>query len=204
MPETQPPTNPPSDLLRSMSSGPDAISVAAEIRTNASLDFNPAAAPGYLALAAGFGALVITTVDTSWTNAQQIQQWLIAPPPAGIPGANQESALKDFYASLESGAPPAPFATYVGTYLEEGVSHASYTIVVGLYSPVSVDDYQAAWVAKLTALQANPATAAWGAALLTFFKLTLNQPTTVEKFVALASNVGSLASPGNSVVRLLL
>jgi hypothetical protein len=75
------------------------------------------------------------------------------------------------------------------------VSHASYTMVVGTKRPVTRDAYRAAWLGAVAALRpgAPPAPAlSWYADVVEFLKLMLGQPSSDEKFLQLAGNVGDL------------
>jgi hypothetical protein len=192
------PTLPPSALLRAAAAPPQAATVQAEVRTDASLPFDPDEAPDYLVIEdAKFGALVLWRVELSWADAQDVQLWLIGAPgpgslvPATAP-ANEntrENALSLFVENLNG--PAGTFAEYVGTYLESEVSHASYTVMVGIRTPISRQDYQAAW---LNAIAALPAAAApsWRADLVDFLRMILGRETSEEKFLQLASNIGDL------------
>jgi len=192
---------PPADLL-GPSSTPEVRTLIAEVRSDASLDFDPKAAPAALLLNnVAFGALVQWRVDVSWSQAQQIQQWLIGAP-AGAVAPNRQVALKDFFENLQAGAPPGPFLEYVGTYLTANISHASYTLIVGMRVPIRQDVYQAAFQSGLTALLGGPP--GWPGELVSFLKMMLNQPTSREEFLTLASNIGNLATNGPPLIKTLI
>ncbi len=71
---------PPASLL-DPSTTPEVRTLLAEVRSDASLPFDPAAAPNYLSLNnVAFGALIVWRVDVSWLQAQAIQIWLNATP----------------------------------------------------------------------------------------------------------------------------
>jgi hypothetical protein len=198
-------TPPPAALLHPGAPTPEALTIAAEVRSNATIWFDPQAAPGYLSLSqAGFGALLIARLDASWQHAQQIQQWLIGKPPAGVPGTNREAALKDVIESLETGTPPAPFVEYVGLYLAGDAAHARYSLVLGMNSPVKREDYQDAWKKKLAALSGNASTKPWNDEIVQFMKLFFGQDTSQEEFVMLASTVGDLTDPKHFIISLLI
>ena len=189
-------TQPPSALLRSPSTAPDARTVLAEVRSDASIPFDPAAAPNFLRMAnVAFGALVVWRADVSWVQAQEIQLWLVGSPAGGIAGTREE-ALMDFFESLQTGTPPEDFLEYVGTYLTAGLSHASYALVLGMRTPVQRNDYQTAFVKGLDALLASIGPGGWYAEMVQFLKLMLGQPSSREDFLALANNIGDLT--GNS------
>jgi hypothetical protein len=197
-------TPPHISLLRAASGAPAAQTVHAEVRTDASVPFDPSDAPDYLDIVnARFGALVFWRVDVSWAIAQQIQLWLIGPPgpgslvPVGAPADQntRENALALLIANLQGGGPPpAPFAQYIGTHLTTDVSHGSYTMVVGITNPITRDDYQNAWVGAIAALRPPPPAPAlsWHADVVQFLKFMLGQPSSQEEFIQLASNVGDL------------
>jgi hypothetical protein len=116
---------PPTALFGSDIGMPEARTLLAEVRTDASLPFVPNAAPAYLLLAnIAFGALIQWRVDVSWSQAQQIQLWLTGAPAGGL-FPTREQALKDFIENLLAGTPPAQFLDYVGTYVETGLSRAA-------------------------------------------------------------------------------
>jgi hypothetical protein len=184
---------PPASLLHAGAAAPQAKTLVAELRTDASIDFDPQAAPAFLEFVrAIFGALVIWRVDLSWTDAQKVQLWLTGAP-AGGASATREEALKDFFENLPD-ANGNLFLDYLGTYLTTGVSHASYTMVIGMRKPVPRDDYKQAFVTELNRLSANPGVAAWYAELASFMKLIFNQPSSNEQFLTLASTEGDLAA----------
>jgi hypothetical protein len=185
-------TPPPAPLLSSETAAPQAKTLVAELRTDASLDFDPQAAPQYLNIVnARFGALVAWRVDLSWSDAQLVQLWLTGAP-AGGAFSTREEALKDFFETL-----PDPngnvFLEYLGTYLATGLSHASYTMIVGMRSPVPREDYKKAFTDALNALRQAIGPSGWYAELVNFMKIMLNQPTSREEFLTLASNEGDLA-----------
>src|SRR4051812_21300623 len=89
---------PPAHLLRRQAP-PDAQTVVSELRTDASLDFDPSAAPAALMVNDSFGALIQWRVDLSWNQAQEVQLWLNGAP-AGAAFATREEALKDFFENM--------------------------------------------------------------------------------------------------------
>jgi hypothetical protein len=184
---------PPASLLQSPTT-PDVHTLLAEVRSDASIPFQPGPAPNYLTIPnVGFGALIVWRVDVSWLQAQEIQKWLIAAPtglPPFIPPTpnTRDRALEGFFESLQVGATNP--IRYVGTYLLAGGSHASYTLVLGMRAPVKREDYQAAFTDALNVIQASFPT--WFAELMQFVKLMLGQPSSREEFVSLAVNVGDL------------
>jgi hypothetical protein len=192
---------PPARLLHDGRATPDARAVLAEVRSDASLPFDPNAAPGYLRIVdSSFGALVTWRVDLSWSDAQQVQLWLIGAP-AGGAFPTREEALGDFFETLVIGAPPQPYIEYIGTYLTTGISHASYTVLLGMRVPVLRDEYQTSFVNALNALLAAGGPAGWYAELVEFLRLILNQPSSREEFLTLASNIGDLAQTVAGVPR---
>ena len=58
-----------------------------------------------------------------------------------------------------------------GTFLETGISHASYTLVIGIRSPVSRASSSEIFIAALNAL-----TPAWRAEVIDLIKLFCNHP----------------------------
>ena len=183
-------------LLRATAATPNAQTVHAEVRTDASIPFDPAAAPAYLHVSFQYGAFVLWRVDVSWAEAQKIQLWLAGPAGPGslaAAGASREEALQLLVANLQKPGAGA-FADYIGTYLATGVSHASYTMVVGIKDPIPRDDYQTAWLGAIAALPppGPPPALSWRADIVEFLKLMLSQPTSQEEFIQLASNVGDL------------
>jgi hypothetical protein len=130
-------------------------------------------------------------VDVSWSQAQEIQLWLIGAPAGGW-GAfpNREAALRDFFENLQSGTPPAQFLEYDGTFLTTDLSHARYTMVLGMKVPTKREAYQDAFNKALDDLLAGAASASWAAELISFLKMMLNQPSSREDFLTLAVNVG--------------
>lgn len=179
---------PPPSLLDPAAASPRAQTLVSELRTDASLDFDPKAAPGSLKIiASGFGAMILWTVDLSWSDAQKVQIWLSSP--AAGTAALRQDQFKLFIDNLT--APNGDdFLTYVGTYVESGVSHASYTVVLGMKSPMPLSDYKVAFLQALS--KANPP--AWHAQILEFLKLILNQPTSREQYLLLASAEDSFAN----------
>ena len=197
MPESRSPVLPPSpDLLRRAGGeAPAARTVVAEVRSEATIWFDPKAAPGYLRITAGgFGSLLLVRLDASWEHAKRIQDWLVAKPPAGMAEGNQEEALKNVFETLETGAPPATFIEYVGTYLAGDLARARFSLVLGFRGPVSREQYQKAWADKLQGLKATAP--AWHAALIDFLRLYTGQATSTEEFLMLTSTAGDLKDPG--------
>jgi hypothetical protein len=99
---------PPAALLGSGAAAPEARTVISEVRSDAAVPFDPSALPHLLER----GALIQWQVDASWSQAQEIQLWLIGAPAGGWGGGafpNREAALRDFFENLQSGTPPAPF-----------------------------------------------------------------------------------------------
>jgi hypothetical protein len=198
---------PPADLLYG---APRTTELRAEVRSDASIQFDPAAAPPYLRLPdEGFGALFTWSVALSWTEAEAVQAWLVAPHPISA-GQNQEQGLADLFNKLQvvttAGGTPHAFLTYVGTYLVAEESSANYRMVVGMRVPVKRAVYQDALLDRLRKLKANPATAGWYAALMQFLHLMLNPASTREEFMLLGSNIGSLKAnaPSHPMISLLL
>jgi hypothetical protein len=190
--------------LRSATATPEVRTLIAEVRSDASLPFDPQAAPRFLLLPnVAFGALIHWRVDVSWSQAQQIQLWLTGAPAGGLFPTRQE-ALKDFFENLQTGTPPQQFLDYVGTYLEAGASHASYTLVLGMRVPVPRDVYQSTFHAALTGLVAVAGPVGWPAELISFLKMMLNQPSSREDFLTLASTVGDLAVNGPPLIKTLI
>lgn len=184
---------PPASLLQG---APRTRELRAEVRSDASIQFDPSAAPAFLHLPTeGFGALFTWSVSVSWPEAENIQAWLIAPHPLSA-DQTQEQGLADVFGKLQvtstPGGTPHAFLNYVGTYLVSGDSSAKYRMVVGMRVPVKREDYQAALINRLAKLKENPATADWYASLVKFFQMMLNPPTAREEFLLLGSNVGSL------------
>jgi hypothetical protein len=172
-------TPPPAPLLSSDTAPPEARTVIAEVRTDASIPFDPQAAPGFLVIPnVGFGALIQWRVDVSWSQAQEIQLWL-------------------------TGA-PAQFLDYVGTFLATGLSHASYTLVLGMRVPIPRDAYQTSFNNALNGLLGVAGLAGWPAELISFLKMMLNQPSSREEFLNLASNVGDLTVGGSPLIQKLI
>lgn len=186
---------PPPDLLRAATAAmPAAQTVVAEVRSQATIWFDPKAAPSYLTIRTqGFGSLMLARLDASWEHAKRIQDWLAAPPPTGMPESNQEEALKNFFETFETGAPPSTFVEYIGTYLSGDQARARFSMVLGFRQPVSRDEYQAAWVDKLRGVKA--AFEPWHAALLEFLHLYSGQATSTEEFLMLASTTADLKDP---------
>jgi hypothetical protein len=200
---------PPAVLLSSDSATPEARTLIAEVRTNATLPFDPKVAPTFLFLPnVGFCALILWRVDVSWSQAQQIQLWLTGAPgaPAGALFPTREEALKDFLEGLQAGTPPAPFLKYVGTYLETGLSHARYTLVLGMQTPIGQDLLLSTVRDGIADVEASARTVggAWQTELIAFFKMIFNQPSTYKELLTLAANVGDLAKSGPPVIRMLV
>lgn len=195
-------TPPSSALLGRDSAAPQAHTLIAEVRSDASLSFDPLAAPAFLVLpGVAFGALIQWRVDVSWSQAQQIQLWLTGAPAGGLFPSRQE-ALKFFFENLQAGTPSAQFLDYVGTYLTTGLSHASYTLVLGMRTPIPRDVYQATFQSALTTLLSGPA--GWPGEFVSFLKMMLNQPSSREEFLVLATNVGDLTVNGPPLIQTLI
>jgi hypothetical protein len=191
---------PPSALLNEHAP-PNARTIVAEVRSDASLPFDPQAAPAELLLNnVAFGAIIQWRVDVSWSQAQAIQSWLNGR--AAGRGTNREQALKNFLENLRVGPPPGTFLEYVGTYLTTGISNARYTVLLGMRSPVGRDAYRSAFQTGLATLQAGPP--GWPDELVSFLKMILNEPTSHEEFLTLASNMGDLSTNGPPLVQALL
>jgi hypothetical protein len=173
---------------------PEVQTIIAEVRSDASLPFDPHAAPDFLNIIdSGFGALILWRVDVSWSQAQEIQLWLNTRPGTGGGSVDtRQQALKRFFENLRTGDSPEPFLVYAGTYLTTGQSCASYTLVLGMRAPVSRDDYQSAFQTGLNAVRAG--SPGWPEELVNFLKMMLNQPSSREEFLTLASDVGDLSS----------
>jgi hypothetical protein len=198
---------PPAELLHSDTAAPDASTVIAEIRSDASLPFDPSAAPNDLALSGdGFGAIIQWRVDVSWSQAQEIQQWLMGAPAGPALRPARELELKDFFENLQAGTPPEPFLEYIGTYIRTGVSNASYTLALGMHAPRTRDEYQAAFEEALNTVAGPPGgqPVGWPGELINFLKMMLNQPTSREEFLILASNVNDLAINAPSAIKRLI
>jgi hypothetical protein len=183
---------PPAALLGSGTAAPEARTVISEVRSDSSLPFDPSAPPFFL----NRGALIQWQVDLSWSQAQQIQLWLIGAPAGGwghFP--SREAALRDFFENLQAGTPPAPLLEYDGTFLTTGLSHARYTMVLGMKVPTTRDVYQDTFNKALNDLLAGAESAGWAAELVSFLKMMLNQPSSREDFLTLAANIGDLAAP---------
>jgi hypothetical protein len=190
---------PPEFLLRDGLPAPEARTIAAEVRSDASIKFNPKAAPAFLlAPNQAFGALLVWRFELAWSVANQIQQWLTGPSPIS-PGNTCEEELQGLFNNLRvapaAGGVPQSFLTYVGTFLAADLSYASYTMAVGMRFPVSRQLYQQALMNELNALKANPATLPWYTSLMGYLRLCLDPPSTREEFALLASNVGVLTAP---------
>lgn len=186
---------PPASLLLAGVGAPQALTVTAEVRSDASIPFLPQDAPAFFNLAAGtrFGAFVVWRVDLSWPDAQQVQLWLSAAPAGGL-FPTREEALKDFIETLVAPNPATgvddPFANYLGTFLTSDLSHASYTVLIGFKRPVPRNEYQRAWANGLDGASG----AAWFGELVAFLRLMLAQPTSREEFIQMARNVGDPAT----------
>jgi hypothetical protein len=196
---------PPAPLLSPDTAPPEARTVIAEVRTDASIPFDPQAAPGFIVIPnVGFGALIQWRVDVSWSQAQEIQLWLTGAPAGGL-FPTREEALKDFFDNLvQAGAPPTQFLDYVGTFLATGLSHASYTLIVGMRVPHPRDVYQASFNNALNGLLGVAGMVGWPAELISFLKMMLNQPSSREEFLNLASNVGDLTVGGPPLIQKLI
>jgi hypothetical protein len=182
---------PPVSLLDPNTAAPQAQKLLAELRTDASLDFDPQAAPQFLTIInSGFGGLVTWHVDLSWSDAQKVQLWL-AGAPAGGAAPTREEALKDFFENLTDPNNNF-FLNYIGTYLATALSHASYTMLLGMRVPVPRDVYQTAFIEGLNALNKTVGPGGWYGELLDFMRLILNQPTSREQFLTLAITEGDL------------
>jgi len=186
----QPIARPPLELLEG-SAHPEVRTLIAEVRSDASLSFDPLAAPSFLAIpGVAFGGLIIWRVDVSWSHAEQIQVWLTgAPGGGGLPGlpATRFQALRGFFEHIMAGTPPKQFLDFVGIYLTTGVSHAQYTLVLGMRDPHARDVYQSAFDTALNALLTS--TVSWGQDVVNFLKLMLNQPSSREEFLTLSTNI---------------
>lgn len=189
------PVPPPPELLRwAGGTAPEARTVVAEVRSNATIWFDPKAAPGYLQVRTqGFGSLMLARLDASWEHAKRIQDWLVAAPPQGMPESNREEALKNFFETLETGAPPATFVEYIGTYLSGDQARARFSMLLGFRQPVARERYHAALADKLRGLQATAAP--WHAGVIEFLRLYSGQAASTEEFLMLASTTGDLKDP---------
>jgi hypothetical protein len=187
---------PPAELLSSHAAAPEARTLVAEVRSDTFLPFDPCHAPDFK-----FVALILGRVDVSWSQAQQIQLWLTGAP-AGAPYVTREQALKHFFENFQAGTPPATFLEYVGTYLTTDVSHASYTLVLGMRAPVRREDYQAAFQNAVKTLLGLPG--GWPGELVSFLKMMLNQPSSRTEFLTLATCLGDLTVKGPPLVRTLI
>jgi hypothetical protein len=191
---------PPAALLGSNTAAPDARTVVAEVRSDAALSFDPLVGP-----VLKNGGLILWQVDVSWSQAEQIQVWLIGAPAGGWGSfSTREAALKDFFESFQGGSPPAHFLEYEGTFLTTGLSHARYTLVLAITAPTNREIYFATFNKALKDLLAGAASAAWAAELVSFLKMMLNQPSSLEDFLTLASNVGDLSSGGSPLIKTLI
>ncbi|MCK8784067.1 hypothetical protein M0638_06700 [Roseomonas sp. NAR14] len=193
-PEDRRAAAPPASLLRADASAPATVAVVAEVRSDASIKFDPMLAPGYLGLPKdGFGALLLWRFQLSWSRAQEVQKWLAGPSPVNPP-ITREEEFRDLINGLDSSKDGSGefFLHYVGTFLAADQSYASYTIAVGMTKPVARQDYQRIWMEKLDALKKNPASRAWYDELIAFLRLCLDTPLVSEEFALLASNVGDL------------
>jgi hypothetical protein len=194
----QPIVRPPAELLGEGRAPPEVTTLIAEVRSDASLSFDPLAAPNYLVIpGVAFGALIMWRVDVSWTQAEQIQSWLMGAPPAGagLPSTRLEALKRFFELDMEAGTPPKQFLDFVGIYLATGLSHAQYTLVLGMRHPFARAAYQNAFDTALSAVLASPTTAGWGAEIVDFLKLVLNQPSSREEFLTLSINVRDAGDP---------
>ena len=179
---------PPPWLLDPSAASPKTQTLLSELRTDASLEFDPKAAPDSLKItASAFGAMILWKVDLSWSDAQEVQTWLSSK--AAESDNDRQDQFKLFIESLVD-AQGDNFLTYVGTYLESGVSHASYTIMLGMQAPKPLKEYKDSF---MEALQ-NAGPPAWNEQIVGFLKLVLNQPTSREEYLVLASNEDSFAN----------
>ena len=190
---------PPPSLLRDHAPAPSSVAVVAEVRSDASIKFDPQAAPAFLTLPQnGFGSLLLWRFRLSWSKAQEVQLWLTGPSP--VNPITREAELRDFFNTLTitplGGGGPATFLHYIGTFLSSDLAYASYTLAVGMHVPVPRQQYQEVWMARLDSLKT--AAPAWYADLMQFLRLCLDPATISEEFAQLASNVGDLTqNPAN-------
>jgi len=191
----QPIARPPVELLGEGKAPPEVQTLIAEVRSDASLSFNPLAAPSFLNLInVAFGALIIWRVDVSWNRAEEMQNWLTGAPVGPGLAATREEALKDFFDNIA--VKNEQILDFVGIYLTTSVSHAQYTMVVGMRNPVPRDVYQSAFDSALSSVLASPLFTSWSADLVNFLKMMLNEPSSREEFLTLATNVrNSLSVP---------
>jgi hypothetical protein len=191
---------PPAALLGSNRAAPDARTVIAEVRSDAGLLFDPQIGPLLRS-----GGLILWQVDVSWSQAQLIQLWLTGPPAGGWGGfLKREDALRAFFESFVGGTPPLHFLEYEGTFLTTGLPHARYTLVLSATAPTNRAIYAATFNTALNDLLADPASAAWAAELVDFLKMMLNQPSSCEDYLTLASNIGDLTVGGVPLIKTLI
>ena len=193
--------SPPKDLLRRLGrAAPAAETVVAEIRSQATLPFDPKDAPGYLAIQTqGFGSLLVVRADVSVADAEKIRAWLAGAPPQGVPGANREEALKDLFEQLETGAPPESFVEYIGTYVAGDFAVGRFTMLLGFRRPVGREAYRQALADKLNGLQAA-GPAGWHDEVVDFLRLIAGQASSTEEFLMLASALEDLKDPSKHPV----
>ena len=184
---------PPAELLRRVQGQPEAVTITAEIRSDASIPFNPGAAPPFLQAVGPWGSMALWQVDVPWTVAQQIQLWLNAAPGAGHPLAasdpdmTRENAFRAFVRDklLDAGN---SFAEFLGAFLEADVSHGRYNVVIGLRQPITRQAYQTAWIDAINTLGA----VTWRDELVTFLRLMLGQASSEVRFIQRAAAIGDL------------
>jgi hypothetical protein len=70
--------------------------------------------------------------------------------------------------------------------------------------PIKQDEYQSSFHDALNQLLAGSGGVGWPAELLNFLKMMLNQPSSREEFLTLATNVGNLAVNGPPLIKLLI
>jgi hypothetical protein len=190
-------TAPPAWLLGA--DAPEISTVTAEVRSDASIPFDPKDAPAFLNLQGGtrFAAFVLWHVDLAWPDAQRLQLWLTGAPAGGI-APTREEALKDFIENLVAPDPsgaPVNFASYLGTFLASDLSHAAYTTLIGLRRPLPRAVYQKAWIDGLSGASGAP----WFPELRDFLRMVLAQPSSREEFMQLAQGVGDLKASRGAV-----
>jgi hypothetical protein len=191
---------PPAALLGVGTAAPEARTVISEVRSDSTLMFDPLVGPFLKS-----GGLILWQVDVSWSQAQQIQLWLIGAPAGGWGGfPNREAALKDFFESFRGGRPAEHFLQYDGTFLTTGLEHARYTLVLSAIAPTTRDMYADTFDKALNDLVAGAASAAWAAELINFLKMMLNQPSSREDFLTLAFNIGDLSSGPSPLIKTLI
>lgn len=184
---------PPSALLRGHAPAPSTAAVVAEVRSDASIKFDPQTAPAFLTLPRnGFGALLLWRFALPWSKAQEVQTWLTGPSP--VNPITREAELRDFFNGMTippvGGGAPTSFLHYIGTFLSADLAYASYTLAVGMHVPVPRQQYQEVWMEQLDGLKKTAP--AWYNDLIQFLRLCLDPATISEEFAQLASNVGDL------------